>query len=188
MTRPPHERGARALPPCSPREGAARRACNFSSLLDRDCNPENEKGALPAGMCALRRRIFFLCLRRLVEIREVAAEEIARALLHLADALAREAPLLAEVLQRPRIVLRQAVAQDVPRQLAHALAHAAERIADVLVLLGAQELGIRAGAFVGEPIEVRRVAVAIRAQGLLERDVARRQAAVRHRPANGGRA
>src|SRR6267143_2290990 len=121
-----------------------------------------------------------LALCRLVELREVAAEEVARALLHLPDALAREAPLLAQVLQRARIVLRQAVTQDVPGQLAHPLADAAQRIADVLVLLGTQELGIGARSFVGQPIEVGGIAVAVGPQRLLERDVPRRQAAVRH--------
>src|ERR1700732_2003925 len=77
-----------------------------------------------------------LALCRLVELREGAAEEVARALLRLPDALAREAPLLAQVLQRARIVLRQAVTQDVPGQLAHPLANAAHGIAHVLVLLG----------------------------------------------------
>src|SRR5882724_12437667 len=123
-------------------------------------------------------------LCRLVELREVAAEEVARALLHLPDALAREAPLLAQVLQRARIVLRQAVTQDVPGQLAHPLADAAQRIADVLVLLGTQELGIGARSFVGQPIEVGGIAVAVGPQRLLERDVPRRQAAVRHGPAD----
>src|SRR4051812_47251890 len=93
-------------------------------------------------------RPFFLAFHCLVEVGEVAAEEVARALLHLPDALAREAPLLAEVLQRARIVLRQAVAQDVPGQLSHALADPTQRVAHVLVLLGAQELGIRSGPVV----------------------------------------
>src|SRR6267154_5742882 len=74
-----------------------------------------------------------LALCRLVELREVTAEEVARALLHLPDSLAREAPLLAEVLQRARIVLRQAVTQDVPGKPAHPLAHAAQRISHLLV-------------------------------------------------------
>src|SRR5947209_18692440 len=95
----------------------------------------------------------------LVEIGEVAAEEVPRALLHLSHPLAGEAPLLAELLQRARIVLRQAVTQDVPGQLAHPLANLAQRGAHVLVLLRAHQLGIRARSFVRKSIEVRRIAV-----------------------------
>src|SRR2546428_5599119 len=147
-----------------------------------------EKGALRGRKCALRRRVCSPGLRRLVEVREVAAEEVARALLHLPDALAGKAPLLAEVLQRAGIVLSQAVAENVPGQLAHALADAAERVAHVFVLLGAQELGIRTRSLVSETVEVRRIAVAVGAQRLLQRNVAWRQPAVRHRPAHLGRA
>src|SRR5438067_9743547 len=92
-------------------------------------------------------------LCRLVELREVAAEEVARALLHLPDALAREAPLLAQVLQRARIVLRQAVAQNVPGQLAHPLAHAPEGVAHVLLPLGADDLLVRGRAVVAQAVE-----------------------------------
>src|SRR5712671_6368579 len=124
-------------------------------------------------------------LCRLVEIREVAAEEVARALLHLPDALARKAPLLAEVLQRARIVLRQAVAQDVPRQLTHPLAHLAERVAHVLLALGADDLLVGRRAVVAQPVEMGRLALGV--QRLLQRDVPRRQPAVRHGPAHRAR-
>src|SRR5713101_1858022 len=117
-------------------------------------------------------------LRRLFEVGQVPAEEVARALLHLPDALAREAPLLAEVLQRPRIVLRQAVAQDVPRQLAHPLAHPPQGVAHVLLPLGADDLLVRRRAVVAQAVEVCRLALWI--EGLLQRDVPRRQAAVGH--------
>src|SRR5581483_8144138 len=70
-------------------------------------SPGSWKNAAPAPARLLP------SLSCLVEVREVAAEEVARALLHLPDALTGEAPLLAEVLQRARIVLRQAVAEDV---------------------------------------------------------------------------
>src|SRR5258708_24634684 len=121
-----------------------------------------------------------------LEISQVAAEEVPRALLHLPHALAGETPFLAQLLQRARIVLRQTVAEDVPGELAHALAHLAERVADVLVLLRPHQLRIGSGAFVGQPVEVRRVAVAVGAQRLLEGDVARREPAVGHGPAHRG--
>src|SRR5205085_4356371 len=84
-----------------------------------------------------------------------------------------------------RIVLRQAVAQDVPRQFAHPLPHAAERIANVLLPFGADDLLVRSWTVVAQPVEVRRLAFWI--ERLLERDVARRRPAVRHRPAHGAR-
>src|SRR5262249_48138173 len=167
---PPGCKKARALPGNSPGNAgiAHRPGCRTARCA---CRSENEKGALPQGMCALRRRALLpwtpddRCrsrpLRGLLEIGQVPAEEVARALLHLPDPLAGEAPLLAEVLQRPRIVLRQAVAQDVPGQLAHALAHPAEGVADVLVLLSPQELGIRTRRIVGQPVEVRGLPVAV---------------------------
>src|SRR5712671_3164861 len=117
-------------------------------------------------------------LRRLFEVGQVPAEEVARALLHLPDALARKAPLLAEVLQRPRIVLRQAVTQDVPRQLTHPLAHLAERVAHVLLALGADDLLVGRRAVVTQTVEMGRLALGV--QRLLKRDVPRRKAAVGH--------
>src|SRR3977135_1543042 len=100
-------------------------------LPEDRCSPRTRRQMLePVVTWALRREsprkkpAEPLC--RLVEVRQVPAEEGPRALLHLPHALAGQAPLLAQVLQRARIVLRQAVAQDVPRQLAHALAHLAQ--------------------------------------------------------------
>src|SRR3954462_953049 len=93
-------------------------------------------------------------LGRFLEVRQVPAEEAARALLHLPDALAGEAPLLAEVLERARILLRQALVQDFPGQFAHPLADPAERAADVLLPLGADDLLVGRRALVLETVEV----------------------------------
>src|SRR3954467_15926625 len=143
---------------------------------ERPCrSARNVKGAGPCGGAPfdVASASSSAGLSRFFEVRQIPAEEVARALLHLAHPLAREAPLLAEILQRAGIVLGQAVAQDVPRQLAHALAHLAERAANVLVLLGAEQLRVGARALVGEAVQMRGVAVAVRAQRLLQRDVAR---------------
>src|SRR4051812_12336254 len=126
--------------------------------------------------CAMGRLGGFL------EVRQVPAEEAAGALLHLPDALAGQAPLLAEVLESARILLREPVVQDVPGQLAHPLADPAERAADVLLPLGADDLLVGRRAVVLETVEVGRLPFGI--ERLLERDVARGQSAVGHRPAH----
>src|SRR5713101_987059 len=141
----------------------------------KGASPFRERASIRALLLAPRRRSksvpppYRRRLGRLFEVGQVPAEEVARALLHLPDALAREAPLLAEVLQRPRIVLRQAVAQDVPRQLAHPLAHPPQGVAHVLLPLGADDLLVRRRAVVAQAVEVCRLALWI--EGLLQRDV-----------------
>src|SRR5438445_425825 len=105
------------------RQDAARTNRRMSAGCTRKAAvPQENERRVPSSGTRLHSRPSPPRLRGLFEVGQVAAEEIARALLHLPDALAREAPLLAQVLQRARIVLRQAVAQDVPRQLTHALA------------------------------------------------------------------
>src|SRR5882762_3396658 len=152
-----------------------------ASCTRKAAGPEKNERRVPSSGTRLHSRPSPR-LGRLFEVGQVAAEEVARALLHLPHALAREAPLLAEVLQRPRIVLRQAVAQDVPRQLTHPLAHPPQGVAHVLLPLGADDLLVRCRTVVAQPIEVGRFALGV--QRLFQRDVPRRQAAVGHGPAH----
>src|SRR5205807_7828037 len=135
-------------------------AAHGRPLYRRPRGPKNER-RVPSSGTRLHSRPSPPRLRGLFEIGQVAAEEVARALLHLPDALAREAPLLAQVLQRARIVLRQAVAQDVPRQLTHALAHLAEGVAHVLLALGPDDLLVRRWAVVAQTVEMGRLALRI---------------------------
>src|SRR5205823_11486130 len=116
-----------------------------------------------------------------LEVRQVPAEEAAGALLHLPDPLAGEAPLLAEVLERAGILLREPVVQDVPGELAHPLADAAKRAAHVLLPLRADDLLVGGRPVVPQAVEMGRLTLGI--ERLLERDVARRQTAVGHRAA-----
>ena len=81
--------------------------------------------------------------------------------LHLADALAGDAPALADLLQGLRGVLLQPVVDDVPAQLADALADLAERVADLAVALAGEVAVLGARALVLDALEVRDVAVLV---------------------------
>src|SRR3954451_17627233 len=103
-------------------DGDGTRRCRGAGRLFQAGKRKGRRPRAPAPF-DVASRFLFLRLGRLVEVRQVPAEEVPRALLHLTHPLAREAPLLAEVLQRTGVVLRQAVTQDVPSQLTHPLAH-----------------------------------------------------------------
>ncbi len=72
-------------------------------------------------------------------------EKLLRLELDLADALARHAPALADLLERAWVILLEPVVDDVPGQLADPLPDLAERVADLTVPLGEEVRVLRAG-------------------------------------------
>src|SRR5262249_60344244 len=91
----------------------------------------------------------------LVERGEVAGQEVLRLQLDLTDALAADAPALAELLEGARLVLGEALLDDVPAQVADSLLHLGQGLLNVGVLLLAEERLLRAGARLLQAVDER---------------------------------
>src|SRR5215468_4030461 len=111
------------------------------------------------GGVGLGRRVELLLV--LVERGEVPGEEVLRLELDLTDALAAHAPALTELLQGPRLVLRQPLLNDVPAEVADPLADLRQRLLHVLVLLATEEGVLGTLTRLLEAIEEGRVAVLV---------------------------
>src|SRR5215471_6707366 len=126
------------------------------------------------GGVGLGRRVELLLV--LVERGEVPGEEVLRLELDLTDALTAHTPALTELLQGPRLVLRQPLLDDVPAEIADPLADLGERLLHILVLLAAEEGVLGTGAGLLEAVQEGGVTV------LVDRRV---EAEVDHRAALG---